>query len=61
MIMGKSLTHHKFKSIGLQSCLAPAKAYSTNAKLKRTIRVLFNNSRNLQITTTLDKKEGPLT
>ena len=27
-----------------------------NAKLKRTIRVLINNSRNLQITTTLDKR-----
>ena len=45
MIMGKSLAHHKFKSIAIQSCLAPVKAYNTNAKLKRTIRVLFNTSK----------------
>ena len=54
--MGKSLIHHKFKTIGVQSCLAPLKAYTTNAKLKRTIRVLINNYKNLHITTTLDKK-----
>ena len=52
LIMG----NQKFKTIGVQSRLTPQRAYTSTSELKRTIWVEINNSKDFQITTTLDKK-----